>query len=61
MFTQAGQINLSVKLAREPRKSVKVTIKLSGCSCCSLQLSRKPGLNMNVLRKLFEHKVVAKA
>ena len=37
MFTQARQINLSVKLAREPRQSVivKLTMKLSGCSCYS--------------------------
>ena len=40
MFTEACRINLSV--AREPaRKRVKLTMKLSGCSFCSLQLLRK--------------------
>ena len=61
MFTQACQINLRVKLARDSRKSVKLTMKLSGCYFCSLQLSRKPGWSVNLLRKaLIEHKVVAK-
>ena len=40
MFTQAYQTNPSVKLAREPKQSAKFTIKLSGCSSCSVQLSQ---------------------
>ena len=57
MFTQAYQINLSVKLAREPKLSVKLTMKLSGCSSCSVKLSRKPELSMlsvNLLQKPCE-------
>ena len=38
MFTQAYQINLSVKLAREPKPSVELTMKLSGCSSRSVRL-----------------------
>ena len=45
---QTYQINPSVKLTREPKQSVKLTMKLSGCSSCSVQLSWKPELNVNM-------------
>ena len=54
MFTQAYQINLSVKLAREPKQSVKLPMKLSGCSSCSVKLSQKPELGVNLLQKPCE-------
>ena len=54
MFTQAYQINPSVKLAREPKQSVKLTMKLSGCSFSSVQLSRKPELSVNLWQKHCE-------
>ena len=54
MFTQAYQINLSVNLAREPKQSVKLTMKLSGCSSCSVKLSRKPKLSVNLLQNPCE-------
>ena len=45
-------------LAIEPRKSIRLTMKLSGSFCCNLQLSRKPRIVANAL---IEHEVVAKA
>ena len=55
MFTQAYQnYNPSVKLAREPKQSVKLTMKLSGCSFCSVQLLRKPELSVNLWQKPCE-------
>ena len=63
MFAQACNTkNLSVKLAREPINSVKLTIKLSGrsyCSCCENLLpwveckyvAKALNLSMRLLRK----------
>ena len=51
MLTYAYQINPSVKLAREPKKSVQLTMKLSGCFSCSAQLSQKPKLSLNLWQK----------
>ena len=39
------------KLAREPKKSVQLTMKLFGCSSCSVQLLRKPKLSLNLWQK----------
>ena len=50
MFTQ---IDLNVKLAGEHRKIVSLTMKLSGCSCCNVKLSRKHRLSANLLRKPY--------
>ena len=75
MFTQAYQINPSVTLASEPTQSIKLTVKLSGCSSCGVQLSRKPELSVNLRQSLvkawikhivdaktiIKHDVVAKA
>ena len=70
MFTQACHINLSVKLAIENLNSVKLTMKLSGCSFCSCceNLDRvwicRESLKFEyeVLAKgCIKHEVVAKA
>ena len=60
-------IRVWIKLAREPKKSIQLTMKLSGCFSCSVQLSRKPKLSLNlwqkpefVVKAWIKHIVVAK-
>ena len=36
---------------REPKKSVHLAVMLSGCSSCSVQLSRKPKFSLNLWQK----------
>ena len=60
MFTQVCRINLSVKLAREPRQSVKLTMKLSGCFCHNVH-RRETWIECEFVAKvLIEYAVVAK-